>query len=102
MIAIEQEDRDSGLREPAYLFHEKETGLIVAPIAVIEVASNDDEGNLGNSVRGPVPNERSVALVYMRTRRPQDPRPVGHQVCQLMSPLGTARNTPRAQTNSDY
>jgi hypothetical protein len=44
MIAVEQEDRDSGLREPAHLFHEKEARLVVAPIAVIEVTSDDDEG----------------------------------------------------------
>ena len=46
MIAVEQEDRNSGLCQPAHLFHEKETGLIVAPIAVVEIASDDHEGHL--------------------------------------------------------
>jgi hypothetical protein len=46
MIAIEQEDRDSGLCETTHLPDEKKAGLIVPPIAVIEVTSDDDEGDL--------------------------------------------------------
>jgi hypothetical protein len=30
MIVEEQEDQDSGLREPAHLLHEKEAGLTIA------------------------------------------------------------------------
>ena len=46
MIAIEQEDGDIGLRQPAHLLHEEKAGLIVAPVAVIEVAGDDNEVDL--------------------------------------------------------
>ena len=46
MIAVEQEDRDSDLSETAHLPDEKKAGLIVSPIAVIEVTSDDDECDL--------------------------------------------------------
>jgi hypothetical protein len=49
MIAEEQEDQDSGPREPAHLLHEKEAGLIVAPIAVIKVAGDDNEARVTDS-----------------------------------------------------
>jgi hypothetical protein len=43
MIAVEQEHRDSSLREPAHLPDEEQSGLVVAPVPVIEVTSDDDE-----------------------------------------------------------
>ena len=46
MIAVEQEDRDPGLRETAHLRNEEKAGLIVPPVAVIEVTCNDDEYDL--------------------------------------------------------
>src|SRR5437764_13307094 len=46
VVAKEQEDGDFSLGKPAHLLHEKEAGLIVPPIAVIEVTCNDDEIDL--------------------------------------------------------
>ncbi len=46
VIAVKQEDGDLGLRQPAHLLHEEESGLVVAPIAVVEVAGDDDEIDL--------------------------------------------------------
>ena len=46
VIAVEQEDGNVGLRQPAHLLHEEESGLVVAPIAVIEIAGDDDEIDL--------------------------------------------------------
>lgn len=43
VIAMEQEDGDLGVRQPAHLLHEEESGLVVTPIAVIEVAGDDHE-----------------------------------------------------------
>ena len=46
VIAIEQIDRNSGLMEAAHLADEKQTRPVVAPVAVIEVAGDDQEGDL--------------------------------------------------------
>ncbi len=46
VIAVKQKDGDLCLRQPAHLLHEEESGLVIAPIAVIEVSSDDDEIDL--------------------------------------------------------
>src|SRR6266849_9548692 len=46
MIAIEQEHRDLSLRETAHLPDEEQSGLVVAPVAVIEIARDDNKGDL--------------------------------------------------------
>jgi hypothetical protein len=46
MIAIEQEDRDSGLCETTHLPDEEQSGLVIAPVSVIEITSDDDECDL--------------------------------------------------------
>src|SRR6266536_285451 len=46
MIAVEQEHRSSSLREPAHLPDEEQSGLVIAPITIIEVTGDDDEGDL--------------------------------------------------------
>ena len=74
MIAVEQEDRNLGLREPAHLANEEETGLVVAPVAVIEIAGDDDEGDLifdrlaDEIVEAP----RASRCECVRQRRPAD------------------------------
>ena len=74
MIAVKQEDRNPGLREPAHLSNEKESGLIVAPIAVVEIASDNHEGDLifdrlaDEIVKAP----RGLPFGSVRRRRPAD------------------------------
>jgi hypothetical protein len=46
VVAIKQKDANVGLCEPAHLLHEKKASLIVAPFAIIEIARDDDEGDL--------------------------------------------------------
>lgn len=46
VIAIKEEDGDIGVRQPTHLLHKEKAGLIVAPIAVIEVAGDNDEIDL--------------------------------------------------------
>src|SRR3954468_2345340 len=46
VIAMEEEDWNIGMRQPAHLLHEEKSGLIIAPIAVIEVAGDYDEIDL--------------------------------------------------------
>jgi len=43
MVAVYYVDWDAGLREAADLAREKEAGLVVAPVPIVEVAGNDEE-----------------------------------------------------------
>ena len=43
MIAVEQEYADAGFRQLAHLSDEEQACLIVAPVAIVQVAGNDDE-----------------------------------------------------------
>jgi hypothetical protein len=46
VIAVKDESLDASLGEPAHLEGKEETGMEVAPVTVIEVAGNDDKGDL--------------------------------------------------------
>src|ERR1700730_18703912 len=46
MIAIEQENLNLCLRKPSHLPDEEQTGLVIAPVAVIEIAGDGNEGDL--------------------------------------------------------
>ena len=46
MISIEQVDGNTGIMEAAHLTDKKQAGLVVAPIAIIEITRDNEEGNL--------------------------------------------------------
>ena len=46
MVAVEQKDGNTACRKPAHLPREEKSRLIVAPVTVIEVARDDDKGDI--------------------------------------------------------
>ena len=46
MVAVEQEDRNAGCCEPAHLPNKEKPRLVIAPVPVIEIARDDDKGDL--------------------------------------------------------
>ena len=46
VVSMQHERRDTCLRQSAHLAREKEAGLVVAPVAVIEIAGDNNERDL--------------------------------------------------------
>ena len=46
MVAVEQKDRNADCCEPTHLPNKEKPRLVITPVPVIEIARNDDKGDL--------------------------------------------------------
>lgn len=89
MIAVEQECRDARLIEPAHLAAEEQTGVVVTPVSVVQIAGDHQEidglrdcrvheRREGRSRRGPQHPDRRALIAGE-----SDERAVEMNVCSV-------------------